>query len=341
MNELSLFSGAGGSALASLILGHRVIGYVERDVYCQRVLAARIADGILEPAPIFRSVEAFIGEGYAERYRGVAELVTAGFPCQPFSVAGKRSGGGDARNLWPQTAEVLGIVRPRLAFLENVGGLLSSGYFETVLGDLAALGFDAEWIVLSAADVGAPHIRARLWVLAYAGLGRDELRSLGGDGLGNADESGLEGRAESGREHAGQRPFRPAGSALAHPADGGREETAQPPSGPRGYGSEVANAAELQQGQGRELNTGGEAARLGGTSGSLPWVSWPPGRNDVDGWRQYLKRWPGLEPVIRGGAHGLAYRVDRLRALGNGWVPQCAAAAFHILLERALNGRGE
>jgi len=167
MNELSLFTGGGGGVLGSKLLGWRTVGYVEFEPYCQRVIVQRIEDGHLDRAPIFGDVRAFIGEGYAASYQGMVDVVTAGFPCQPFSVAGKRAGADDPRNMWPATLEVLRIVRPRLAFLENVPGLISSGYFDTVLGDLASLGYDAEWTVFGADDVGAPHRRKRLWVLAW------------------------------------------------------------------------------------------------------------------------------------------------------------------------------
>ena len=162
MIELSLFSGAGGGLLGSKLLGWKCVGYVEQNEYCQRVLRARIRDGFLDDAPIFPDVRTFNGRPY----RGRVDIVTAGFPCQPFSVAGRRKGAGDERNMWPDTIRIIREVRPRCALLENVPGLISSGYFGTVLGDLAESGFDAEWCVLSAQDCGAPHIRKRLWIVA-------------------------------------------------------------------------------------------------------------------------------------------------------------------------------
>lgn len=174
MNELSLFSGAGGGLLATKhLLGWNTIGYVEIDDYCQKVLIQRIKDGYLDPAPIFGDIKQFISEGYAEGYRGVVDVITAGFPCQPFSVAGKQAGADDPRNMWPATIEAIRIVRPRYCFLENVPGLLaaSHGYFGTILQGLAEAGYHARWTVLGADDVGAPHRRKRLWVLAYANTG--------------------------------------------------------------------------------------------------------------------------------------------------------------------------
>jgi len=97
VNELSLFSGAGGGLLGTHLLGWKHIGYVEFNDYCQRVIAARIKDGILDNAPIFTDVCQFVQSGAAQQYRGFADVVTAGFPCQPFSVAGKRAGADDER----------------------------------------------------------------------------------------------------------------------------------------------------------------------------------------------------------------------------------------------------
>jgi len=169
MRELSLFSGAGGGLLGTVhLLGWRPVGYVEIDDYCQRVLAARIRDGLLPAAPIFGDIRTFIADGYAAGYSGLVDVITAGFPCQPWSVAGRGGGETDERNLWPETAECIRIVRPRFALLENVPGLLVHRYFGTVLGDLAEARYDCRWTVLSAKAVGAPHARDRLWILGHA-----------------------------------------------------------------------------------------------------------------------------------------------------------------------------
>ena len=170
MQYLSLFSGAGGGDLAAQhIKGWTCAGYVEIDDYARQVLAARIADGHLDDAPIYGDVREFVADGTAATYAGRVDVVVAGFPCQPFSEAGDQNSDDDPRNMWPACVDVLCVVRPRLAFLENVAGLLagSHGYYGRILGDLANLGFNAEWGVLSASAVGAPHRRRRLWIVAY------------------------------------------------------------------------------------------------------------------------------------------------------------------------------
>jgi len=165
LKEISLFSGVGGGVLASRLLGWETVAYVEWDDFAKKVLKARIEDGSIHDAPIFSDAQEFDGAAW----QGKADVISAGFPCQPFSVTGLREGVNDERNMWPATLRVIRDVRPRYAFLENVPGLLSEGhgYFGTVLGDLAESGFDAVWDVISASSVGAPHRRDRLWILAY------------------------------------------------------------------------------------------------------------------------------------------------------------------------------
>lgn len=166
--ELSLYTGIGGGVLGTKMFGWTTIGYVENDDYCQRVIRQRIGEGALDTAPIFSGVNEFIDQGCCELYRGITDIVTGGFPCQPFSVAGKQEAESDERNLWPQTIDIIRRVRPRFAFLENVRGLLRSGYFGTIIKDLADSGYNARWRLLSAEEVGAPHLRDRLWILAEA-----------------------------------------------------------------------------------------------------------------------------------------------------------------------------
>jgi DNA (cytosine-5)-methyltransferase 1 len=169
MFELSLFSGAGGGLLATThLLGWHCVGYVEFNDYCQRVIKARIKDGYLHNAPIFGDIRTFLDEGHAESYQGMVDVVTGGFPCQPFSCAGKRDGENDPQNMWPQTLRVIQTVRPRYTFLENVPGLLTSGYFGTILRGLAESGYDARWICLSASNNGLTHKRNRVWIVAHS-----------------------------------------------------------------------------------------------------------------------------------------------------------------------------
>ncbi len=166
-NYLSLFSGAGGGDLACQhLLNWNCVGYVEWDGYCVKVIEQRIKDGFLSDAPIFHCDIREFNEKYAKAYKGIS-CIAAGFPCQSFSVAGKRQGEDDDRNMWPATLRTIQITGPKHIFLENVMGLLSSGYFQEILRGLFEAGYDARWCLLSAEDCGAPHQRKRLWVVAY------------------------------------------------------------------------------------------------------------------------------------------------------------------------------
>lgn len=167
MNELSLFTGAGGGVLGSILLGHRIVGYVEIDEYCQKIIAQRIKDGILDEAPIFSNIQAFNRAGFAEQYQGLVDVITGGFPCQDISCAGKGAGiTGKRSGLWFEMETTIRLVRPRYVFIENSPMLLVRG-FDTIVCALSEMGYDVAWGIVSAADVGAPHIRKRLWILAH------------------------------------------------------------------------------------------------------------------------------------------------------------------------------
>lgn len=164
---LSLFSGAG---IGELVFKHifpdyRTIGYVEWDKYCQQVIRQRIKDGWLDDAPIFGDIRQF-NERYASLYAGRVDWLSGGFPCQPFSVAGRQLGEADERNMWPATRDAIRILRPRYCFLENGPGLSTNGYVYRAIADLAEIGYVGSWDHLSARSVGAPHKRDRWWCLA-------------------------------------------------------------------------------------------------------------------------------------------------------------------------------
>ena len=162
MNELALFAGAGGGILGGKLLGWRTVCGVERDAYAAQVLAQRQNDGILEPFPIWSDVTSFDGKPWA----GIVDVVSGGFPCQDISAAGKGAGiTGERSGLWTEFARIISEVRPRYAFVENSPMLTIRG-LGVVLSDLSKMGFNAEWGVLSAADVGAKHERERIWILA-------------------------------------------------------------------------------------------------------------------------------------------------------------------------------
>ena len=306
MRELSLFTGAGGGLLGTKQLGWTHVGYVEWNEYCQRVIAQRIADGFLDEAPIFTDVREFVQSGAAKQYRGIADVVSGGFPCQPFSVAGKQLADADERNMWPATVEVIRHVQPRSVLLENVPGLVSCGYIGTVLADLAALGYVGRWGVLGASDVGAPHRRKRLWIVAHANdrHGEHALKAVcaGRDAI----EYGRDAVADSARECG----------------DGG------------GYhaGVSLERSAVSEHG-----DSGGSAAMAYAYSAQRARVRSPLGVRQKHADAGSACRWwaadPADDPESRVGrmASRMAHGVDRLKAIGNGQVPGVVARAWGLL----------
>lgn len=164
LNGLDICAGSGIGSLAFERAGlSRTVCYIERDEYCQRIIQQRQRDGWLSPAPIWDDLRTFDGRPW----RGCVDFIFGGIPCQPYSVAGKQRGAADERDLWPDTRRIIREVGPRLVLLENVPGLLVRG-IGRILGELSEDGFDAEWATVSAADVGAWHLRKRVWIVAYS-----------------------------------------------------------------------------------------------------------------------------------------------------------------------------
>lgn len=162
MNELALFAGVGGGILGGKLLGWRTVCAVERDAYCASVLAQRQNDGHLEPFPIWSDLCSFDGKPW----RGLIDVVSGGFPCQDISVAGKGAGIKAQRSgLWKEMFRIVCEVQPKFVFVENSPALTSRG-LGTVLGDLASVGFDAEWGVLGSNHTDGFCKRERIWILA-------------------------------------------------------------------------------------------------------------------------------------------------------------------------------
>lgn len=161
MNELALFAGAGGGILGGKLLGWKTVCAVEWNTYAASVLCARQNDGLLPPFPIWDDVQTFDGNPW----RGIVDVVSGGFPCQDISSAGKGAGiDGERSSMWRHMARIICEVRPRFAFVENSPMLTARGLGQ-VLGDLAALGYDAKWGVLGGINAGVPSRRNRLWIV--------------------------------------------------------------------------------------------------------------------------------------------------------------------------------
>jgi len=275
MDELALFAGAGGGILGGSLLGWRTRCAVELDPYARRVLLARQADGSLPRFPIWDDVQTFDGKPW----KGHIDVISGGFPCQDISSAGRGEGiTGKRSGLWGEMARIVGEVVPRFVFVENSPVLTSRG-LGVVLGDLAALGYDAKWGVLGAHHAGAPHKRDRIWILA-----RHADRESESAFPFNAEASGVPGLAtHAERLNTLEQP-------QLEPRRGGSVDAAR-----HGSKKQVADADST----GRK-----KQRRPLATSPKLSAAERP-------GWWE-------VEPGLGRVANGVAHRVDRLRAIGNG-----------------------
>lgn len=205
---LSLCAGVGGLDLGLHIAepGYSTVCYVERDAHAAACLVARMADAALCEAPVWSDLRTFDGRPWGGR----VDILSAGYPCQPFSSAGKRLGERDPRHLWPDVARIIRECEPPRVFLENVEGHLSLG-FPVVAEELRAMGYRVKAGLFSALEVGAPHLRRRLFIMADAdGVGLRERRGhhdrregpalLAGEGRGGQAGRDAHGGAELGRD---------------------------------------------------------------------------------------------------------------------------------------------
>jgi len=307
LNELALFAGAGGGILGGKLLGWRTICAVEWEAYPASVLCARQNDGLLPPFPIWDDIQTFDGRPW----RGIVQVVSGGFPCQDISAAGKGAGiDGERSGMWREMARVVSEVRPRYVFVENSPMLVTRG-LERVIGDLTALGYDTKWTVMGAADVGANHQRDRIWIVGK---------------MGNANHNGQIATQISTsiveRSNTSQ-TWAQKTSEFARPS----EQYAELANTNSAHGEGNQCAERTQQ----EHANADSASQLADTSSRRYEPQEKQIRTGWDGFKH--KSWWEAEPNVGRVADGVASRVDRLKAIGNGQVPLCAATAWRILSE--------
>jgi DNA (cytosine-5)-methyltransferase 1 len=323
MRVLDLFSGVGGFSLGLERAGMTTVAFCEIEPYCRRVLAKHWPN-----VPIYGDIR----ELTAERLRadGISvDLVCGGFPCQDISVAGNGAGlAGERSGLWSEYARLVGELRPRRVIVENVAALLGRG-LGRVLGDLAALGYDAEWHIISAADVGAPHRRERIWIMAHP----QKLLGDGSDFHGKHAESEISESGDSGGAVNVSDSNRAGCTTRAYPALGDlhrpngetTEATGERPlrnarTVQDGAHGDVADAKRRgQQGSGEPIHA------LGSTSCAIGKAIDALNGGVGEIWR--------VEPNVGRVAHGIPNRVDRLRALGNAVVPQIPEIIGRAIME--------
>ena len=340
LNELALFAGAGGGILGGKLLGWRTVCAVEWEPYAACVLAARQNDGLLPPFPIWDDVQTFDGKPW----RGIVDVVSGGFPCQDISAAGKGDGlDGKRSGMWKHMARVVSEVRPRYVFVENSPMLTTRGGTR-VVGDLAALGYDCKWTVMGAADVGANHQRDRMWIVAkwrghlshaqHDRIGRWEQQQKG-----FKKEVGNVAHSKSFRDRRELRRLHKPNEAQRESEKCWKDETTKFDNGCKNVGQPQCARFErqwFQPGQ-QEIPESWHASSLADTTdkGDV-WRQWvmgfaeqehDSGRSQTNGRREWWQAEPNVGRVV----DGVAARVDRLKAIGNGQVPLCAATAWKLL----------
>jgi len=293
MTHLDLFAGIGGFSLAAdWVWGkeYENVGHSEIEPYACKVYHRHFPESEC------------LGDITKIRWRhGQADVITGGFPCQPHSLAGKRGASEDDRDLWSECARAVRMVRPKNAVFENVPGLLTSergGFFNRVLSDLAEIGYDAEWYTIGAWQVGAPHKRDRIWIVAYP-IGQRRANEQKGFSEPFQDEE----RIIEVKEQSGDiQQCRTVEPSFAHLdlADTSSKRLQRSSRGSIRIVHQTSGASTRRESCGRITETRG---------------TW------------------SVEPNVGRMANGVPSRVDRLKGLGNAIVPQLAAQIFQAIKE--------
>lgn len=287
-----------------MLLGHTTVCAVEIMPKNREMLLQRQRDGVFPQFPIWDDVRTFDGKPWAGR----VQIVSGGFPCQDISVAGKGAGlDGERSGLWSEFARIIGEVRPIYAFIENSPALVTRG-LDRVLCDLAAMGFDAEWGVIGAHHVGAPHKRDRIWILANCERNRRERQEWSGtyreariqeiercDSV--ADSSSHDRRINNRLEGNGRK-----NEAEQTRMGGCRNDISD---------TDSTKRTRLPSGAQQEHAIAGSGGEYFGAA----------------------QGWP-TEPRICRVVDGVADWKHRIFALGNGQVPRVAATAWRLLHQR-------
>ncbi len=328
LTHFSLFTGIGGIDIAASWAGFTTVGMCEIDDYCRKVLDKHWPD-----VPKWGDIFELKGEEILDKC-GRISLLSGGFPCQPFSAAGKRKGQADERYLWPEMLRIIREVKPRWVLGENVRGILSidtGRTFGTILADLAQSGYRVGWLCYGAGDVGAPHKRERVFIVAHS-------ECIGRRGWSNGDEGGRSGEIQTSRSCS-------------------PEERAYMADAPQHLLNRLRQTGQAGRGEFTDGGAGSTQSRLGGVlngfSAGMDGTKWPAGwwqtpsvedagrTGSEEAWMEYEKdgrttqcrlrnqiwahwpagpgeQYPWEPPRI---ATGVKDRVARLKALGNAVVP--------------------
>lgn len=310
MNHGSLFSGIGGFDLAAQWVGFKNIFQVEIDEHCQKILKKNFPN-----AKRYRDIKDFWGA----LYRGSIDIISGGFPCQPFSVAGKQKGAEDDRNLWPEMFRVIQEIQPRWIVGENVAAITSFVEFDNLLADLEGEGFEIQTFIIPACGVDARHRRNRLWIVAYSEC----------NGCTTTEKSW--GPAKAIREKQAGKNY---------PLNTSRTGCLSKTDRIMAYSAEQ----RLQNGRGPSMaNTGKEKQkfkRCNSIPERLQNASNADCERQQEQWSNFTEifspkrdSWWEIEPRVGRVVDGVPNRVDRIKGLGNAVVPQIPFRIFEAIKE--------
>lgn len=368
ITHIGLCAGYGGIELGlkRVLPTMRTVALCEIEAFAIANLVAKMEAGLMDPAPIWTDLKTFPWSEFSGR----VDILTGGYPCQPFSAAGKRLGTDDPRHLWPYIASGIRLLRPKLCFFENVEGHISLGLRE-VVGELESLGYETAWGIFSAAECGAPHQRKRVFIMAVSSGFRGEARlsrSLTGhEGItGVTHYCGAQDiwPSRPGQQQYAWEPPRVVANAKGQRASSGRELCGEECRQGRALPCELDEPSQSmgnargngwrqdQQGRETEGRVAADGAGEGMGNAESGWRRESGNSNSErqgcgSAWTSKIHgEWNEIEqPLdrnINGVAGGLDYaelsvscdnRTDELRLLGNGVVPATAALAFRTLLK--------
>ena len=333
LRMLDLFAGIGGFSYAGekLVGGFETVAFCEYDEHAQKVLRKHWPD-----TEIIKDIRELADD--ADRFRGMVDIITGGYPCQPFSTAGQRRGDKDDRHLWPEMLRVIQAVRPTWVIGENVAGHISMG-LDTVLSDLEGEGYQARCFVIPAVAADAPHRRDRCWVVAHSGGGRHRVEEekifAGGDGTFPSSAKARD-VADARCQQQRAEVSRSGGQSIDGAAQGQRTEARDRFAD---SGEDVADASDQRV---RRSGQFGDASCCGQRQGGVG-RDVLPGRYEEKAADLADRRSEGIgerperfwlpEPELGRVAYGVPSRVHRLKQLGNSIVPQVAARILYAIKE--------
>jgi len=351
---LDLFSGLGGFSLGLERTGHfKTIAFCDNDKYCNLVLQKH-----WKGVKIYNDVREISKEKFKEDKIESPDIITGGFPCQPFSVAGKQKGTSDDRHLWPEMFRIIKAFKPRFVIGENVPGIVNiqdGVVFETVCTDLESQGYEVQPFNIPASAVGAPHQRKRIWIIAHlensdsGGRRRQEgsrtydLRRGESEkqnhNLNKTSERRLQGSAESSFKF--ERTSSPSESnvanAISRNVEAGRERQRGVRTESEGQRTSdyVTSSSETKRTEKKLADTNGEGLEGFGQSSSQFNETSSSTSSSEERQGQVDQGWWSVEPNVGRVAHGVQGRVHRLKGLGNSIVPQIVEEIGKAIIKAA------